>query len=254
MSCASAGGTKQSAAKAPLRHTLTNRGFITGYLIDSTGPVRPPAPARRTLFTCTLAVMPRLVIATTNQHKIARNSRAARRPSRSTSSRSAAWPGSPVAEESGATFEENARAKALYYAAITGELTVAEDSGLEVDALGGRPGVESARFGGPDASVSGKIRPDLRRDRAIRIGAIAPRDSCAPSRSRKATMCCSKRAARLKGRLRPQPQGTAGFGYDPIFFYPPWGITLAEAGGRKGLVSHRGKAFRALGEFLAVRS
>src|SRR6185295_19293873 len=69
----------------------------------------------------------------------------------------AEWPDVAAPEETGRTFVENARAKALYYAARTGELTVAEDSGLEIDALGGAPGVESARFGGPDSSYAEKF-------------------------------------------------------------------------------------------------
>ena len=70
----------------------------------------------------------------------------------------AGWPDLAAPEETGSTFEENARAKALYYAAATGQLTVAEDSGLAIDALDGAPGVESARFGGVDAVVSGEVR------------------------------------------------------------------------------------------------
>src|SRR5438309_2016453 len=68
-----------------------------------------------------------------------------------------AWPTLPAPEERGATFDENARAKAMYYAHTTGELTVAEDSGLEIDALGGAPGVESARFGGVDTTYPEKF-------------------------------------------------------------------------------------------------
>src|SRR5476649_922562 len=69
----------------------------------------------------------------------------------------AGWPAVTAPEETGQTFEENARAKALYYAAATGELTVAEDSGLEIDALAGAPGVESARYGGVGASDAEKF-------------------------------------------------------------------------------------------------
>ena len=196
--------------------------------------------------------MPRLVIATTNQHKIAEiRELLAGRPFEIVTL--AAWPGAPVAEESGATFEENARAKALHYAAITGELTVAEDSGLEVDALGGRPGVESARFGGPGAPYPEKFV--LIYDAIAKSGSAdrAARFVCALALAQGDDVLFETRGT-IEGTIAPAPRGTARFGYDPIFFYPPWGITLAEAGGRKGLVSHRGKAFRALGEFLAVRS
>src|SRR5260370_17016942 len=91
----------------------------------------------------------------------------------------AAWPDVAAPEETGATFAENARAKALYYAAATGELTVAEDSGLEIDALGGAPGVESARFGGADTSFPDKFALIYGALRAKGVATSAARFICA---------------------------------------------------------------------------
>jgi XTP/dITP diphosphohydrolase len=162
-------------------------------------------------------------------------------------------PGIPAPDETGRTFAENARAKALYYAARIGMLTVAEDSGLEIAALDGAPGVESARFGGVDSSYPEKF--------ALIYAAL---DARGP-RASPARFICALALAKghdiiyettgiVDGRIAPEPRGTRGFGYDPMFFYPPYGCTLAEATReQKAAVSHRGKAFRALREFL-VRS
>ncbi|HEY2907797.1 MAG TPA: RdgB/HAM1 family non-canonical purine NTP pyrophosphatase [Vicinamibacterales bacterium] len=192
--------------------------------------------------------MIRVVIATTNQHKIReiRELLAGRPLEIATLGE---WPGAPVAEELGSTFEENARAKALHYAAITGELTVAEDSGLEIDALGGRPGVESARFGGADAAYPEKFA--LIYDALARSGSTdrSARFVCALALARGDAILFETRGT-VEGTIALAPKGTAGFGYDPIFFYPAWGVTLAEAGERKREVSHRAAAFRKLAQYL----
>jgi XTP/dITP diphosphohydrolase len=159
------------------------------------------------------------------------------------------FPGLPAPEESGRTFEENARAKALYYSAATGEPTVAEDSGLEIDALDGGPGVESARYSGVDSSYPEKFARLYEALRA-RSGLESPaRFICALALVRQGRVLFEARGA-IEGRIADQPRGTGGFGYDPIFFYPPFGMTLAEAADRKSLVSHRAQAFRALRDFL----
>ena len=161
----------------------------------------------------------------------------------------AGWPDVQAPEETGSTFEENARAKARYYATATGELTVAEDSGLEIDALDGAPGVESARYGGVDSSYPEKfamIYDALRRRGATGSSA---RFVCAVALARGAEILFETRGT-VEGRIAAEPRGTGGFGYDPIFFYPPYGQTLAEAGDRKAAVSHRGNAFRALRAWL----
>jgi XTP/dITP diphosphohydrolase len=161
----------------------------------------------------------------------------------------ARWPDVAAPEETGRTFQENARAKALYYAAATGELTVAEDSGLSIDALDGAPGVESARFGGSElpypqkfALLDAALRAKGNRESAARF-------VCALALVRDGRVLFETRGT-VEGRISPEPKGAAGFGYDPIFFYPPYGQTFAEAGDAKALVSHRSAAFRALCTFL----
>jgi XTP/dITP diphosphohydrolase len=152
-------------------------------------------------------------------------------------------------EETGRTFAENARLKALYYAQHTGELTVADDSGLEIDALDGAPGVESARFGGVDSTYPEKFA--LIYD-ALTARKAAPRSArfvCALALARDGKVIFETLGT-VNGEIAPEPKGTGGFGYDPIFFYPPFGCTLAEAGDEKAAVSHRGEAFRALRAWL----
>jgi XTP/dITP diphosphohydrolase len=164
----------------------------------------------------------------------------------------AEWPDAAAPEENGRTFAENARLKALYYAARTAELTVAEDSGLEIDALGGAPGVESARYGGVDSTYAHKFHLIYDELRARGLGpadAGPARFVCALALARKGQMLFEARGV-VEGRIAAEPAGTGGFGYDPIFYYPPFGCTLAEAGDRKAEVSHRGQAFRALRTYL----
>lgn len=148
-------------------------------------------------------------------------------------------------EETGRTFAENARLKASYYAAASGELTVAEDSGLEVDALGGRPGVESARFGGDDADYPKKFALLY----AAGAGGSAARFVCALALVRGGEVFFEARGT-VEGIIADRPSGSGGFGYDPIFYYPPFASTLAAAADRKSEVSHRAAAFRQLRKFL----
>ena len=163
----------------------------------------------------------------------------------------AEWPDIPAPEEPGPTFAENARAKALYYAARTGELTVAEDSGLEIDALGGAPGAWSARFGGADTSYPDKFALIYDALRAKETGESSARFVCALALAAGDTILFEARGT-IEGRIAPEPRGHGGFGYDPIFFYPPLGRTLAELGEQKAAVSHRGEAFRALRAFFVA--
>jgi XTP/dITP diphosphohydrolase len=159
------------------------------------------------------------------------------------------WPDLAAPEETGSTFAENARTKALFYAGATGELTVAEDSGLEIDALGGMPGVESARFGGVNTTYPEKFTLIYEALHAAGAPTSTARFVCALALARPGAIVFETRGA-VEGRVAPEPKGTGGFGYDPIFFYPPFGGTLAEVGERKSAVSHRGQAFRALRSFL----
>jgi XTP/dITP diphosphohydrolase len=154
-------------------------------------------------------------------------------------------------EETGRTFAENARLKALYYARHTGQLTVAEDSGLEIDALGGAPGVESARFGGAGSSYPEKFTSVYDALRARKADASAARFVCALALAKDDAVLFETRGT-VEGSIAPEPKGTGGFGYDPIFYYPPFGCTLAEAGDRKAEVSHRAKAFSKLRTYLTT--
>ena len=159
----------------------------------------------------------------------------------------------PIAppDETGITFAENAVQKARFYANLAGSLTVAEDSGLEIDALGGAPGVHSARFGGEAtypqkfALIEEQLRQVPGADRTARfVCALAVADG---------ERIVYEARGTVEGYIVPEPRGTGGFGYDPIFYYPPFGSTLAEAGERKSSVSHRGQAFRQLRVFLERR-
>jgi len=148
--------------------------------------------------------------------------------------------GIPPCEETGATFEANAIEKAVYYSRYAPGLLFAEDSGLEVDALGGAPGVRSARFAGEGASDEDNNRLLIDRlhgvsDRSARyVCAIALANAGEPLRSFR---------GEVAGRIIDHPLGTSGFGYDPYFFYEPFGLTFAQATPEEKLqVSHRGRA------------
>ena len=154
-------------------------------------------------------------------------------------------------EETGATFEENARLKARYYAAHSGMWTVAEDSGLVIDALGGEPGVRSARFLRPDASYPQRFseifrRLDARPDRprtARFVAALACVDD---------GEVVYETTGVVEGEIAQMARGTSGFGYDPIFYYPPYRKTLAEVTEEEKIaVAHRGIVFRNFAQWLA---
>jgi XTP/dITP diphosphohydrolase len=194
----------------------------------------------------------RLLIATTNRHKV-REIRQILDGVPLDLVTLASWPDVPAPEETGATFAENTRDKALYYANATGELTVAEDSGLEIDALDGAPGVQSARFGGVDTSYADKFTLIYDALRARGQTTSAARFVCALALVNQGHVRFETRGI-VAGTIAPAPRGEGGFGYDPIFYYPEFGLTLAEAGDRKATVSHRGQAFRALRTFFESHS
>lgn len=156
----------------------------------------------------------------------------------------------PIAEpeETGTTFAENARLKARYYSSATGLVSVADDSGIEIDALDKAPGVHSARWHGTDYPTKFRKIQDLLRERGV-TGSTARFVCCVAVADGESLLY--QTAATVEGEIAPEPRGTNGFGYDPIFYYPPFGCTLAELDReRKALVSHRGKAFRNLREWL----
>ena len=163
------------------------------------------------------------------------------------------YPGVDAPDETGSTFSENARQKALFYAAHSGVLTVAEDSGLEIDALGGRPGVHSARYAGADSTYSEKFASVYRELSQVETPDRTARFVCAIAVA-EAGRVVYETTGIVEGEIAPAPRGEGGFGYDPIFFYPPFGTTLAEAGERKSTVSHRGVAFRKLRAYLEAQS
>jgi XTP/dITP diphosphohydrolase len=168
----------------------------------------------------------------------------------------------PACVEDGATFEENAIIKARHYARLAGPDTVgqalrpafflfADDSGLEVDALGGAPGVLSARYCGHHGD-------DLANNRLLieRLRGVANRTArfvCAIALVEGGELRGVYRGA-VEGLIVDEPRGDGGFGYDPHFFYPPFGRTFGEAGAEeKFAVSHRGQALRAMLEELSRR-
>jgi XTP/dITP diphosphohydrolase len=150
----------------------------------------------------------------------------------------------PTFEENAPTFGENALGKALFYSQLSDEILFADDSGLAVDALGGAPGVHSARYAGPHATSAERIAKLLAELRGQ------------PETKRAAHFCCviavirkglpvAIVSNRVDGVILEAPRGAAGFGYDPVFYRPALGKTFAELPpAEKNQHSHRGKAFR----------
>jgi XTP/dITP diphosphohydrolase len=162
-----------------------------------------------------------------------------------------AFPAVAEPVETGTTFAENARAKALYYSSHLGVVAVAEDSGFVVDALGGDPGIHSARYGGATATYPEKFAILYGRLRALQALDSPARFVCALAVARGERVLFEARGT-IEGRVADTPRGDQGFGYDPMFFFPPLGRTLAELNDReKAMVSHRGNAFRQLREYLS---
>jgi len=150
-------------------------------------------------------------------------------------------------DETGETFEANAAQKAVYYSGFTDEIVLADDSGLEVDALGGAPGVFSARYAMPhredrhaqDAANNALLLENMR-DKADRTARFV----CVIALARQGRVLQVVRGF-VEGRLLKAARGLHGFGYDPLFFYPPFECSFAELDGpRKFGVSHRSSALR----------
>jgi XTP/dITP diphosphohydrolase len=151
-------------------------------------------------------------------------------------------------DETGTTFEENAIMKAIYYSGFTPELVFADDSGLAVDALGGAPGVHSARFAGPDATDAANNR--LLLERLESASSRGARFVCVIAVAHAGRVLQIFRGT-VEGRILHEPRGDGGFGYDPLFFYLPFKKTLAEVSAEeKFSVSHRGKALKAMVQWL----
>lgn len=153
-------------------------------------------------------------------------------------------------DENGATFEENALIKARAIAALTGKLTLADDSGLEIDYLNKEPGIYSARYMGENTSYD------------IKNANLIGRLEGVPDEQRTARFVCAVAAAlpdgtehvvraTMEGRVAYEVAGNGGFGYDPLFYLPEWGCTSAElTAEQKNEISHRGKALREMRDLL----
>ncbi|MGE0393730.1 MAG: RdgB/HAM1 family non-canonical purine NTP pyrophosphatase [Vicinamibacterales bacterium] len=164
-----------------------------------------------------------------------------------------AFPHLAEPDETGTTFEANARIKALAYARGSGLLTVAEDSGLVVDGLDGAPGVQSARYLGPDATYPERFDAILAGLRAHPDRPRTARFVCALAVAEGDRIVFETRGA-VEGEIADAPRGAHGFGYDPIFLLPEFGCTTAELEDDEKLaVAHRGQAFRMLAHWLGAR-
>jgi XTP/dITP diphosphohydrolase len=153
-------------------------------------------------------------------------------------------------EETGVTFEENAIQKASYYSKHCAGLLFVDDSGLEVDALGGAPGVYSARYAGLDATDETNNR--LLLDRVRGVSDRIARFICVVALAESGRLIRTFRGE-VEGQLTEEPRGANGFGYDPLFYYPPFGCTFGEAAlARKMEVSHRSQALHAMRDYLLI--
>jgi XTP/dITP diphosphohydrolase len=158
----------------------------------------------------------------------------------------------PAFEEKAPTFAENAAGKALHYSRIEEGLIFADDSGLVVPALGGAPGVVSARYAGVDATNSQRIEKLLQEMCDLAGEKRAARFICAIALAR-GGRALAVVTDRVEGEILLETRGTGGFGYDPVFYFPPLKKTFAELSAEeKNRHSHRGKAFRKL--FVALSS
>jgi XTP/dITP diphosphohydrolase len=161
-----------------------------------------------------------------------------------------AFPQVPEVEESGASYRENALLKAKATTAVTGEITLADDSGLEVDALGGAPGIYSARYAGSGATDADNNRKLLAALQGV------------PPEKRGAVYHCAlvlyrpdgtyeTFLGRWEGKILDRPLGEGGFGYDPVFFLPEQGVAVAQLPAEeKNRQSHRGQALAKLRDWL----
>jgi XTP/dITP diphosphohydrolase len=160
----------------------------------------------------------------------------------------------PAIDEPYETFEENAAAKALGYASATGQWALADDSGLEVDALGGKPGVRSSRWGGREGDDALNNRTLLaaladhpRETWTARYRCVAALAAPDPATGAAAGRVLASAEGTCEGIITDRPAGTNGFGYDPYFYLPAYGCTMAELPPeKKNRISHRGRALEAI--------
>src|SRR5919199_5082460 len=167
----------------------------------------------------------------------------------------AEFPHVPEAEETGETFEENAAIKATFYGKATGVLTLADDSGLEVAALGGAPGVRSARYAGESSSYDVKIARLLEEMRRCGIEDRGARFVCVAALYDPAAGSPQTFRGECVGRIADEPRGAGGFGYDPVFVPDGYEETFGQLSSDiKQRISHRARAVVAAREFLVKSS
>ena len=149
-------------------------------------------------------------------------------------------------EETGQTFTENATLKAETYAKETGYFTLADDSGLEVDALNGQPGIYTARYGGPGLDHEGRYRLLLKNLAGVPEPKRSARFRCVIALATPEGLVGTA-VGMCEGRIAEAPVGDGGFGYDPVFFLPERGMTMAQVPSTvKHQISHRGRALKAI--------
>jgi XTP/dITP diphosphohydrolase len=160
----------------------------------------------------------------------------------------------PDVEETGETYLDNAALKARAVADALGMPAMADDSGIEVDALGGKPGSRSARYAGEDASDEQNLAALIQAIRGIPAAGLTARYRCVAALAMPDGRLVHTDGT-CEGTLRTRPSGSRGFGYDPIFVPVGWDRTMAElADEEKDRISHRGRAFRALRELVETSS
>ena len=171
-----------------------------------------------------------------------------------------AWSSAEERLEEFDSFQSNARSKAEYFAKLTGLPTVADDSGLEVLSLMGRPGVRSKRFAANAGNLAGKELDEANNQELLRqlMGAEEKRRranyTCVAVLLRRPTAAAVDFTGRVWGRILEEPRGTGGFGYDPLFYHEESGKTFGElTAEEKHAISHRGEAFRQVAQALSER-
>lgn len=183
----------------------------------------------------------KLLLATGNQHKVQEMQHILKPLGNIEVVSARDFPEIPEPEETGQTFLENARLKALHYAKDTGLYTLADDSGLVVDALGGRPGVYSSRYGKSDADRIGRLLGELE---GVEAEKRTARFQCAMVLAR-GNSEVAHTLGTLEGQIAFSPRGEHGFGYDPVFYVPQLECNLAEVEQEvKNQLSHRGRALK----------
>ena len=190
-------------------------------------------------------MIPRLLIATTNPGKL-REVRALLQEEQIELLSLDDFPSLPDAIEDGQTFEENAMKKAFHYHTLTGETTLADDSGLEVDALNGAPGVHSARFAGKQGDDDANNAKLVALLASIPMGRRTARFRCVMALAHQGEMIATSHGV-IEGLIVDHPAGQQGFGYDPYFFLPDLALTKAQLPlDVKNRLSHRGQALRGI--------